>query len=322
MRPEVEQELSHVLLTELLAYQFASPVRWIETQDVFLKDFNTERVVEIGPSPTLAGMATRTIKAKYQSYDAALSLQRQVLCYSKDQKEIYYTPDPADLAEPEPEAAPAAASTPAPAAAAAAPVAAAPVAAAPAPSGPAAEVADEPVKASLILHTLVAHKLKKSLADVPMSKAIKDLVGGKSTVQNEILGDLGKEFGATPEKPEDTPLSELAEQFEDTFNGSLGKQTSSLVARLMSAKMPGGFSAGAARKYLQSRWGLPQGRQDSVLLHALTNEPPARLGSEAEAKAFLDAATQKYASSVGLSLSTAAASTGGASAGGAVILET
>ena len=59
MKPEVEQELAHILLTELLAYQFASPVRWIETQDVFLKDFNTERVVEIGPSPTLAGMTQR-----------------------------------------------------------------------------------------------------------------------------------------------------------------------------------------------------------------------------------------------------------------------
>ena len=98
MKPEIEQELSHTLLTELLAYQFASPVRWIETQDVFLKQHNTERIIEIGPSPTLAGMANRTIKAKYESYDAALSLQRQVLCYSKDAKEIYYKPDPADLA--------------------------------------------------------------------------------------------------------------------------------------------------------------------------------------------------------------------------------
>ena len=98
MKPEVEQELAHILLTELLAYQFASPVRWIETQDVFLKEFNTERVVEIGPSPTLAGMAQRTLKNKYESYDAALSLQRQILCYSKDSREIYYTPDPSELA--------------------------------------------------------------------------------------------------------------------------------------------------------------------------------------------------------------------------------
>ncbi|KAI0464498.1 3-oxoacyl-[acyl-carrier-protein] synthase [Komagataella kurtzmanii] len=318
MRPEVEQELSHVLLTELLAYQFASPVRWIETQDVFLKDYNTERVVEIGPSPTLAGMASRTIKAKYESYDAALSLQRQVLCYAKDTKEIYYTPDPADIAPPiKEEAETSAAATSSSVPAAAAPVSAAPAAA---PSGPVAEIPDEPVKAALVLHVLVAHKLKKSLDAVPLSKAIKDLVGGKSTVQNEILGDLGKEFGSTPEKPEDTPLQELAEQFQDTFPGSLGKQTGSLVNRLMSSKMPGGFSLSVARKYLQTRWGLGPGRQDSVLLVALVNEPGARLSSDGEAKEFLDSCAQKYASGAGITLAQAAAGGAGSSgAGGAVI---
>ncbi len=49
MRPEIEQELAHTLLVELLAYQFASPVRWIETQDVFLAEKTAERIVEIGP---------------------------------------------------------------------------------------------------------------------------------------------------------------------------------------------------------------------------------------------------------------------------------
>jgi fatty acid synthase subunit alpha len=324
MKPEIEQELSHTLLTELLAYQFASPVRWIETQDVFLKQHNTERIIEIGPSPTLAGMANRTIKAKYQSYDAALSLQREVLCYSKDAKEIYYKPDPADLAPKEEpkkeEAAAAPAATPAAAAAAATP-AAAPVAAAPAPSaGPAESIPDEPVKASLLIHVLVAQKLKKPLDAVPMSKAIKDLVNGKSTVQNEILGDLGKEFGSTPEKPEDTPLEELAEQFQDSFSGQLGKTSTSLIGRLMSSKMPGGFSITAARKYLESRFGLGAGRQDSVLLVALTNEPASRLGSEAEAKTFLDTMAQKYASSAGISLSSASAGAGaGGAAGGAVV---
>mmetsp|Transcript_8197 Transcript_8197/g.8128 ORF Transcript_8197/g.8128 Transcript_8197/m.8128 type:complete len:1882 (+) Transcript_8197:146-5791(+) len=316
MRPEIEQELSHTLLTELLAYQFASPVRWIETQDVFLKQHNTERVVEIGPSPTLSGMASRTIKAKYESYDAALSLQRQVLCYSKDPKEIYYTPDPADLEPPAKEEA-----APAEAAAPAAPAAAAPVAAAPAPAaaaGPVASIPDEPVKASLLLHVLVAQKLKKSLDAIPMSKAIKDLVGGKSTVQNEILGDLGKEFGSTPEKPEDTPLEELAEQFQDTFNGQLGKTSTSLIGRLMSSKMPGGFSITIARKYLESRFGLGSGRQDSVLLLALTQEPASRFGSEGEAKEYLDTIANKYATIAGISLTTAS-SGGQEGAGGAVI---
>ena len=30
MRPEQEQELAYTLMVELLAYQFASPVRWFE----------------------------------------------------------------------------------------------------------------------------------------------------------------------------------------------------------------------------------------------------------------------------------------------------
>lgn len=177
MRPEIEQELAHTLLVELLAYQFASPVRWIETQDVILAEQRTERIVEIGPADTLGGMARRTLASKYEAYDAATSVQRQILCYNKDAKEIYYDVDPI---EEEAVAEPAAASP------SAAPTAAAPAAAAAAPpppsAGPAAAVADAPVSAVDILRSLVAQKLKKSLADVPLSKAIKDLVGGKFSI--------------------------------------------------------------------------------------------------------------------------------------------
>ncbi|KAJ5110717.1 hypothetical protein N7532_001252 [Penicillium argentinense] len=285
MRPEIEQELAHTLLVELLAYQFASPVRWIETQDVVLAEQRTERIVEIGPADTLGGMARRTLASKYEAYDAATSVQRQILCYNKDAKEIYYDVDPIED-EPEP--------TPA----------------AEAPAG----VEDAPVTAVDVLRSLVAQKLKKSLADVPLTKAIKDLVGGKSTLQNEILGDLGKEFGSTPEKPEDTPLDELGAAMQATFNGQLGKQSSSLIARTVSSKMPGGFNITAVRKYLETRWGLGSGRQDGVLLLAITMEPASRLGSEADAKAFLDDVANKYAASAGINLSAPAA--GGDSGGG------
>jgi len=178
MRPEVEQELAHTLLVELLAYQFASPVRWIETQDVVLKDKATERIVEIGPADTLGGMAKRTLAAKYEQYDAARSIQRQILCYNKDAKEIYYDVDPV-----EEESAPVPAASGAPATSSAPAAAAAPVAAAPPPpgAGPAAMVDDSPVKATDILRALVAQKLKKPLMDIPLSKAIKDLVGGERT---------------------------------------------------------------------------------------------------------------------------------------------
>src|SRR5690606_25136921 len=53
--------LCRELLVELLAWQFASPVRWIETQDLLLD--HVERVVEIGlgSQPTVANLMKGTI---------------------------------------------------------------------------------------------------------------------------------------------------------------------------------------------------------------------------------------------------------------------
>lgn len=177
MRPEVEQELAHTLLVELLAYQFASPVRWIETQDVILAERNTERIVEIGPADTLGGMAKRTLAQKYEAYDAALSVQRQILCYNKDAKEIYYDVDPAEAETPSTTPAEASSS---PASTSSAPAPAPTPATAPPPpsAGPATAVADVPVTAVDIVRSLIAQKLKKPLTEIPLSKAIKDLVGG------------------------------------------------------------------------------------------------------------------------------------------------
>lgn len=183
MRPEIEQELAHTLLVELLAYQFASPVRWIETQDVFLVEKNAERIVEIGPADTLGVMAKRTLASKYEAYDAAKSMQRQILCYNKDAKEIYYDVDPI---EEEPEPTPAQETPAAAGAAGGAP--AAPQAAAAAPSsGPAAQVPDAQVQAVEIVRALIAQKLKKPYLEIPLSKAIKDLVGGKLVLFRSLI---------------------------------------------------------------------------------------------------------------------------------------
>jgi len=169
------QQLAYIILVELLAYQFASPVRWIQTQDLLFTQFNFERLIELGPSPTLTGMATHTLKAKYEMQDDCASLTREILCHAKHSKEIYYLfeDDASAASEPEVEA-PAAAS--APVASTPAPVAvAAPVAA----SGPAASIEDVPIKSSDILIAIVSQKLKKPVSEISMSKSIKDLVGGK-----------------------------------------------------------------------------------------------------------------------------------------------
>ncbi|KAJ1924023.1 fatty acid synthase alpha subunit Lsd1 [Tieghemiomyces parasiticus] len=311
--PSEQQRLGFTLLIELLAYQFASPVRWIETQDQLFKRFGVERLIEVGPTPTLCGMAERTLKFKYEAYDDAMTFQRVNLCYAKHPKEIYYAFDP--VAEPEPEAAPAAAPAPA-AAAAPAPVAAAP-AAPQAPVAAAASVEDVPLTAVEVLHATIAQKLKKGLGDIALGKAIKDLVGGKSTLQNEILGDLQKEFGSNvPEKSEEIPLDELGEALGSggAFTGDLGKHTSSLVAKMMSAKMPGGFNLTSAKQYLSGTYGLGPQRTAGVLLVAVTMEPAARLASEADARTWLDSVVSAYAARQGITLTPGGS--GGASSSG------
>lgn len=106
-----------------------------------------------------------------------------------------------------------------------------------------------------------------------------------------------------------------------TFNGQLGKQSSSLIARLVSSKMPGGFNITAVRKYLESRWGLGTGRQDGVLLLGLTAEPAARLGSENDAKAWLDQTTNSYAQQVGISLAAPTAAGDAGAGGGGMMMD-
>ncbi|KAJ6624064.1 fatty acid synthase [Mycena sp. CBHHK59/15] len=311
---EQRQKLAYIILVELLAYQFASPVRWIQTQDRLFTEYAFERLIELGPSPTLTGMATRTLKAKYETEDDSVSRTRTILCHAKNVKEIYYQFED----EPE-EAAPEAASadtTPAPVVAVASAV---PVAAA-APMGPATAIEDVPIKAIDILSIIVAQKLKKRVDEVPLSKTIKDLVGGKSTLQNEILGDLQLEFSSAPEKGEELPLEELGAALGSGFGGALGKYTTGLVSRVVGGKMPGGFNSSAIKTYLSKSWGLGSSRADGVLLLGTTMEPAKRLTSEAEAKSWLDGVVAIYAQRSGISLASASSGGGGGgAAGGATI---
>ncbi|KAG0147001.1 hypothetical protein CROQUDRAFT_91978 [Cronartium quercuum f. sp. fusiforme G11] len=305
--------LGYVIIVELLAYQFASPVLWIQTQNQLFSasKFNIQRMIEFGPSPVLTGMALRTLKLKYEKQDLARSMPREIFCISKHIKEIYYQ------YEDEIAAAETSASPPPAATASLAPIAAPIAVAAPAVSVvQAVAVADEPLKAVETLRALVAQGLKKSLTDVPLSKAIKDLVGGKSTLQNELLGSVQAEFGSAPDKAEEMPLDELGSALNLNYSGTLGKHTLSLVSRLIGSKMPGGFGLSGVKSHLTKAWGLGPGRIDGVLLTAVTMEPAKRLSSEAEAKTFLDSVVQAYGQQAGLNLTQAAGATGAGAGGG------
>ncbi|KAJ3244145.1 3-oxoacyl-[acyl-carrier-protein] synthase [Chytriomyces hyalinus] len=294
-----QQYLGHALLVELLSYQFASPVRWIETQDLIFKNFEVERLIEVGPNPVLCGMAIRTLKMKYEAYDDAVTRRRVQLCTSKDRRDIYYEHEDVAVEE---EVAPSSASAPVAVVQAISAPVAAPVAAS---AGP---VADAPLTASEVLFVLIAQKLKKPLAEISPAKSIKDLVGGKSTLQNEILGDLAAEFGnVLAEKAEELPLKEVATAIQNNFSGSLGKTSNTLINKLVSAKMPAGFGMGAVKNHLKSVHGLGPKRSDGALLHGLVMEPAARLANEADGKAWVDSVAAGYAAKSGISLGASAA---------------
>lgn len=91
---------------------------------------------------------------------------------------------------------------------------------------------------------------------------------------------------------------------------------------MVATKLPGSFSMTTVRDYLEKRWGLPSGRQDGVLLTALTGQPITRITADKDGEAFLDKAAAKYASAAGISLSSSvAANTQGGHAKAAYIDE-
>ena len=102
-RNERPTELCRKIVIELLAWQFASPVRWIETQDLlFIEEaaggLGIERFVEIGVknAPTVAGLATNTLKLPEYSHNTT-----EVLNTERDAAVLFATdtdPEP-DLEE-------------------------------------------------------------------------------------------------------------------------------------------------------------------------------------------------------------------------------
>ncbi|KAF5864592.1 hypothetical protein ETB97_007150 [Aspergillus alliaceus] len=311
MHPEVEQQLAYVLLIELLAHQFASPVQWVATQDGLLKEQNVERFIEIGPADILTGMLRKTVGQQYKSQDAARHMSRKLLSYAQNAEEIQYTlgsssttstreaVKPPLLRSKEP-AAPRTAVETTPAA----PALSRASTTVP-PAAKFAKIADAPVAAKDIVIAIIAQKLRKSHAEVALDKTIKALVSGRSTLENEIVGDLDAEFGSLPDRAEELRLDELCGTLQSaaSFAGQLGKVSTSLISRVFAQKLPAGFSSGDARAYMQTRWGLGTGRQDSIFLRASTAQTSARLASLGEAQSFFDRVVQNYAAYNGLDLS-------------------
>ncbi|KAJ2718169.1 fatty acid synthase alpha subunit Lsd1, partial [Coemansia sp. Benny D115] len=335
------RRLAWLMVVELLSYQFASPVKWIETQDRAFNELGVERFVEIGVSATLCRMAEGTLKLADR--DCSIS----VLHMPRDANVIYYrsaklareleeqarqeasastsdtVSDTASVASETPSTATATSTHP--------PLPASPASPElPAASSPASVgiVEDVPLTAVDVMRVVVAQKTHRPLADIQASATLRDLTGGKSTLLNEILGDLLKEFGISagqsiPDRIDEISISEVCAGLGLTQRlDGMGRYTSGQVARVFSAKMPGNVSVSAARRHMADVYGLSRShQQDAALLVSLTMEPEARLDSKDGANAWLAAVVRAYAQYAGITLvdatGPAAASTGGGS--GAVI---
>ncbi|KAI1179931.1 putative fatty acid synthase alpha subunit FasA [Nemania sp. FL0916] len=287
-----QQHKAYNLLIELLAYQFAFPVQWIDTQkELLLSDNDIQRIIEIGPANILASMAAKSAKSLVGQKDAARSFKREYLHIdgADNARKIFYEYDGSSSFTPEPKASDTTKTPPPPVqpTAAPAPVPEAPaVAIVPVLTAPSTTV-DKDFTPTEVIITLVAQKLRR-----------------KSTLQNELIGDLVAEFGDVPDGSEGTAIEALGESLSSGFSGKPGKSLKQVLDRFMSSKMPGGFGQTELATYLASRWGLGSGSQMGVQCFCATIEPSSRLPDVGQAHQFLDDAVARYAKHAGVALPT------------------
>ncbi|KAK8107064.1 uncharacterized protein PG998_009077 [Apiospora kogelbergensis] len=318
------QQIAYDLLVELLTYQFAFPVQWIDTQKELLNsDRNVQRLIEIGPANVLANMAKKSAKALVMQQDMARSVDREYLNINNpdDARKIYYEyEERTSVSSPMPESSttphvPEPASTPAPAPPVKVPEAS-PVSIVSVPSAP-GTIVDRDLSPTDIILTLVAQKLRRAFDEVPVGESIQGLSGGKSTLQNELIGDLAAEFGDLPDGSESTGIQALGEKLTSGFSGKLGASSKRLIERFVSSKLPAGFGQTELMTYVASRWGLGPSSRVAVQCFCVTIEPPSRLSDVGQAHALVDAAVTRYAKHAGLTLPTPSSpGGGGASQGG------
>lgn len=293
IKPEYRDELCVTLLTELLAYQFTSPVRWIETQNVILNDFKAERIIEVGPSPILANMAKRTISANESCEMAKASLLRkEVYCTSNHLDKIYYNGEPPMVMNKENEKQNVGQ------------LVAVPETASPSPSSNLSTVdsrhrlnIDVKLNAEHLAKAIVSSKLRASrYSELNMTKSLKELCHGKSTLQNEIKSDLIKEFATFSEDNiEDTALLDICSDI--TVDG-LGPVVLPQVMKFVGKNLTGRFSTlKYLRAYLTNEWSMVDPNPFLVYLTYSNDSISHNCTSETICKELIDKCCHSFAAS-------------------------
>ncbi|KAF5649394.1 acyl transferase acyl hydrolase lysophospholipase [Fusarium sp. NRRL 52700] len=251
-------------------------------------------------------MAKRTISKKYGEHDAALREPRLLKSFDEHAAEIYYEAIPSTAQKHRPTAAQDPVPVPKAAPKVAPPVpvvtASSPEPERQAPTMP-INVEDVPIQARDVIVATVAQKLRKQFLDIDCSKSIAHLCGGRSTMENELIGDLSLIFDPLPDRAEDMSISELSQIVSgSTSTTKLITAHGKLTASIFTHKMPGGFTVTDARKHLEVQWRLGVGRQNAILLRMATEVLPSRLKTNTDATMLLDRIAEAYADEQGLKL--------------------
>ena len=333
-----EQKLGRLLLTELLSWQFASPVRWIETQALMFADrarggLGVEEYVEVGlgNAPTLANLGAKTLALPEFSGEKVT-----VYNVGRDEGRVYMTdtdslvPEVFDEEDSATEAAPAATSAATSAPSAPAPAASAPAANAAA-SGP---VADLPFKASDAISMLIAYSAKIRLDQIGDADTTDTLTNGVSSRRNQLLMDISSELGvASVDGAAEAPMSALRKLVDSVAPRykAFGAVLSDIVReRLRALFGAAGVKPAQIDKRISEVWQLGEGWRAHVLAAlvlqtregaSVRGENLAQLSTDpakntAAADALIDAAIQQVAQAHGVSVSQPGAA---GSAGGAVV---
>lgn len=318
--------LGRTLLIELLAWQFASPVRWIETQELILGQLGVERFIEVGvgTAPTLTNMLGQTLRLPQY----AGSTNIEVLNYERDRGRVF-----AEDAETAPESA-AKDSADAVEAQADEPESRQPSESAhqqetvhaPREEAPAA-VEDRPLSVHQALEMLIALWTKVRPDQMAATDSIETLVEGVSSRRNQLLVDLGVEFGISAiENAADAPIPQLAESVAQrapgyaTFGEVLAEHVAQALTRLTG---PAGKKPSYVAERVSSTWGLGPGWADRAIAQLvlgtregsslrggeLASLPMTGVASAAELDALIDASVSAAGEREGVSLQKAAAAT-------------
>ena len=300
-----DQKLGRLLLTELLSWQFASPVRWIETQALLFGQreqggLGVEEYVEVGlgNAPTLANLGAKTLHLpEFAGNDTV------VYNVGRDEGRVYMTDTDSLVPDDEPEeaaasapveTAPAGGSAVAELGSGAAPANAVTEAAqttdgsvagqstglsdssrglqsgqaaAGAPSG--AAVADLPFKASDAIGVLMAYSAKVRIDQIGSNDTTDTLTNGVSSRRNQLLMDISSELGvASVDGAAEAMLDKLAQIVNKAAPNY--KPFGAVLSEALRDRLRSLFgAAGVKQQYIRDRvtnvWQLGEGWVASVL---------------------------------------------------------